>query len=127
MPVAPGNERTVHAGESAAGDVDAVARRVDAELDRCERRAVANALRGQLVDGGGAGIEVIRGGALHVAAGKPDGYFGPVAVASDGILIPEIFEQDEIVLELFERLEVGRDLEVFAIAGRGPIFRAHAV
>src|SRR2546427_10503291 len=46
VPVSPGDERAVHAGESASGDIDAGARRVDTPLDRRQRRQGADALRG---------------------------------------------------------------------------------
>ena len=55
--------------------------------------------RGELIDRDGAGIEIVGHGALDVAAGEPDRNFGPVSVAPDGVLVPEILEQHEVVLE----------------------------
>ena len=125
--IAPGDEGAVEAREAAAGGVDAGARRFEAELDRRERGTVADALRGELIDGGGAGVEIVAHGALDVAAGEPDRDLGPVAVAPDGVLVPEVLEEDEVVLEAGEGLQVRGDFVVFAIARRGPVLRPDAV
>ena len=65
-----------------------------------QQRAVADALRGQLIDGGTAGIEIVARGALDVAAGEPGGDFGPVAVAADGLGVPEILQEQEVALQV---------------------------
>ena len=97
--VAPGDEGAVHAGEAAAGGIDAGAGGFEAEFEAGQRGAVADALRGELIDGGAAGIEIVAGGAFDIAAGEPGGDFGPVAVAADGLGVPEILEEQEIALQ----------------------------
>ena len=104
--VAPGDEGSVHAGEAAAGGIDAGAGGFEAEFDAGQHGAIADALGGELIDGGAAGIEIVAGGAFDVAAGEPGGDFGPVAVAADGLGVPEILEEQEIALQIFEGLEV---------------------
>ena len=127
MRVAPGDEGSVHAGKAAAGGIDAGAGGFEAEFEARQHGAIADALGGELIDGGAAGVEIVAGGAFDIAAGEPGGHFGPVAIAADGLGIPEIFEEEEIALQIFEGFEMGRELVVLAVAFGRPVLGTHSV
>jgi hypothetical protein len=50
-----------------------------------------------------------------------------MSATADGFLVPEIAENEDIVLERFERLEMPGEFEILAVSGGVPQIRAHAV
>jgi len=94
--VGPTEEGAESTRKAAASGVDACAGRIDAELEAGQGGTEADALRGELIDGGATGIEVTADGAFDIAATEPGWHFGPVAIAPDGVFVPKILDQQEV-------------------------------
>ena len=96
--IRPGDMRAVDARVSDR-EVDADGHRRDAELDRGERCAVAGALGGELVHRGAVG-DIDAGRLLDRRAGEDRGLFRIVAVAAFRARVPEITEDQNLVLQV---------------------------
>jgi len=123
--VAPGNERTQNAREAAADIVDPRTNRIETEFEGGQNAVVADRAGDELVDRGADGFEIAAVAALNEAAREPGRHFGPVAVAPDGFLVPEIFQQHQIGAVLVQRFEHRRHLPVVAVAFRRPVAGHH--
>ena len=93
MRIPPGEKGAIHPRESSADVVDAGTRRIDAQLERRQRRIGAKMPRGHLIDRGSARVQVVSRGALDITAGKPGRHLRPVPVAANRILMPEILQE----------------------------------
>ena len=125
--IAPGDERAVHAREASAGVIDTGAGGFEAQFEGGQHGFVADAFAGDLIDRSAAGVEILTAGALDISAREPGRNFDPMPAAADGLLVPEIAENEDVVPEGFERLEMPGEFEVFAVSRRVPEVRAHAV
>ena len=83
--------------------------RIDAEFERRQRGHVADAFRCDLIHGDRAAAQVAAGGARDGGAGEEAAGLHVVAVAGVGRGVPEIAEDEHLVLVRCERCKWGHD------------------
>lgn len=88
---------TVEAGVADV-DVDAGGDRFDAEFEGRERREIAGTLGGELIHRNPVRADIVAGRASDGGAGEPAGGFDVMAVAGVGGAVPELGEDEQVVL-----------------------------
>ena len=111
---APGDGVHVGAAEAGRAAADVAGEILGGEFEGGQRRVLADLLRDDLIDGG-VGENVLGFGALGPDAGEESGGAdGVIADLAAGMRAGEVGDDEQRILERFERLEDGRELETRA-------------
>ena len=122
----PGQRVGIGAAVVGAAGADEAGEVLDRQLDRRERRVLADLLGDHLI-GGGPEIDVLALGGLGDGAAQPARGRGHVRVGGLAARPRRVGHQDRVILERLERLQDGREVEALPGRRRRPLVHDGAV